>query len=264
MSKMDTFDPILEGYLAELAELMESNLVDKRKHVARLMTAYPENNNEIDEAFETWENLKSIHVPAPGAEMDANFYKMLSTHANRVVEQPNKINTKIKWFNPRALAIAATFLIGLSIGSWLNFGDENTPLEGRTSEQSNVVSFASLELTPAASDRIREINVVKSQESLDMKIIKALNKVILHDPNINVRLTAIETMVLFSDIPEARRYLIEAIPYQQSSIVQLELADIMIGLEEKESSDEWQQLLESDQLESDVRSRLKENLKTLL
>jgi len=88
--------------------------------------------------------------------------------------------------------------------------------------------------------------------------------VILNDPNVNVRLSAIETMVLFSDMPEARTYLIEAIPHQRSSIVQLELADVMIMLEEKESADEWQELLESDMLESDAKIHLEESLKTIL
>lgn len=267
MSVIDNFDPNLEDHLLELAELMGSNLGNKKKHVERLVLAYPEHSLEIEGAFETWGDLKTLDIPEPGAEMDANFYKMLSSIDHNkeeatIKEMPSQ-KTKMRWFDPRILAIAATFFLGLSIGNLLDFQSGNAPMSVQPTK-SNDVSFASVELTPVASDRIREINDFKSQESVDLKILASLNKVILYDPNVNVRLTAIETMVLFSDIPEARKYLIEAIPYQESSIVQLELADIMIGLEEKESSDEWQQLLESDQLETDVRFRLKENLKTIL
>lgn len=265
MSMIDKFDPNLEDHLAELTELMECNLDDKKKHVERLMKVYPEHSLEIEGAFSTWEDLKTLDTPVPGAQMDANFYKMLNSvdNSNETTKEVRK--GKIRWLNPRILAVAATFLLGLSIGNWLNLDQRSDQIENAiVSDKTNEISFASIELTPAASDRIREINDFKSQESVDLKILDALNKVILNDPNVNVRLTAIETMVLFSDIPEARKYLIEAIPFQESSIVQLELADIMIGLEEKESSDEWQQLLESDQLETDVRFRLKENLKTIL
>lgn len=269
MNQKENFDPNVETHMDELSELLGSTLSNKKIHVERLQVSYPNHKEEIDKAFEVWKSLEDLDVPEPSGDMDAGFYKMLNKAQSDEAAISHTVGTKkSKIFNlltPQRLAVAATFALGLAIGQWLDFGNASAVQpEIDKIESSNEVSFASYEQTPSAYDRIKGINKIKEQDNPDLKIIKALNDVILNDPNVNVRLTAIETMVLFSDMPEARTYLISAIPYQGSSIVQLELADIMIMLEEKESADEWNELLQSDMLEPDAKIHLQENLKTIL
>lgn len=269
MNQIENFDPNVETHMDELSELLGSALSNKKIHVERLQLAYPDHKEEIGEAFEVWKSLEFIDVHEPSGDMDARFYKMLNgaqTEAGSINRPVKKKSNVISLLTPRRLAVAATFILGLAIGQWLDFGNTSAVQQHDADkiESNSEVSFASYEKTPSAYDRIKGINKVKEQDNPDLKIIKALNQVILNDPNVNVRLSAIETMVLFSDMPEARTYLIEAIPYQRSSIVQLELADIMIMLEESESVDEWNELLESDMIESDAKIHLQESLKTLL
>ena len=276
---MENFDPNVDTHMDELSEILGSALSNKQIHVERLQQAYPDQKVEISEAYNVWKDLESVEVPTFSGDMDAGFYKMLneaqSTEApgNVVPLAPNVDGPKgaerksliFNLFTPRRMAIAATFILGLAIGKWLDFGNALPNVDNVEQVDSRgEVSFASYEQTPSPYDRIKGINKVKEQENPDLRIIKALNRVILNDPNVNVRLSAIETMVLFSDMPEARTYLIEAIPHQRSSIVQLELADIMIMLEEKGSADEWNELLESDMLEKDAKIHLQESLKTIL
>lgn len=274
MNQMENFDPNVDSHMDELSEILGSALSNKQIHVERLQQAYPDQSEEIREAYDIWKDLEAIEVPSISGDMDAGFYKLLNEAQSNVVPLVPKSNMEkenrkrpsvFNLITPRRLAIAATFVMGLAIGKWLDFGNTQ-PREDKMEQVDDrgEVSFASYEETPSPYDRIKGINKVKEQENPDLKIIKALNRVILNDPNVNVRLSAIETMVLFSDMPEARAYLIEAIPHQRSSIVQLELADIMIMLEEKESADEWNELLESDMLESDAKIHLEESLKTIL
>lgn len=266
----------VKDYESELLDILESNLSNKDVHVERLMSYYPDSKSEISTSYMTWKDLDQVNVPSIRPQMDDAFYAMLhkqtlseKSDASHVMSSSSPEDTSkgiLRLFSPTRLAIAATFVIGMMAGQWLDFGgpsdlDQPQPIEIEGDSQ---VHFASLEHTPSAMRRIQGINEVKSQDEPGLKIIDALNQVILNDPNVNVRLTAIETMVLFSDIPEARAYLIEAIPHQASPIVQLELADVMIALEEKSSADKWNQLLQSDNMETETKIHLKESLKQIL
>ena len=250
----------------ELLQIIESDLSDKKVHVNRLASFYGDHKEEILSSFQIWQDLKSIETPTVSAKTDLAFYKMLSQEElggvqDAPVIQMKEKKTKTSWLAPWKLAVAATFLLGLFLGQFLNFSQQTTVIpEEKFPGQ---IQFASLESTPQASDRIKGITQVKGEESPDMVILESLKQVILNDPNINVRLTAIETLVLFSDIPEARQILIQAIPYQTSPTVQLELADIMLSLEEKQSADAWEQLLSSDHVETDVKINLQHALKRI-
>lgn len=261
----------LKDYEIELAEILESNISRKDVFVERLQSHHSDHAQDIKELFETWQELQNLEIPKVRSEMDSSFYRMLDAlpaASTSVGPQPRQGEepTKMRWLSPTRIAIAATFLIGLMAGHLLDFSN-STDREEQYAAQSvknDHVKFASLEETPSALRRIKEIYQVRSQDNPDMRIIDALNQVILHDPNINVRLTGIETMVAFSHIPEARAYLIEAIPYQESPIVQLELADVMAELEEKNSVDQWNELLQSDKTDTETRIHLKESLRKIL
>jgi|GEM_PF-1403321 len=274
MSQKDMFDPDLNNHLSELSEILGSQLSNKSTHVDRLKLAYPDVQIEIADAYDTWQALEDLESPPIRPEMDVAFYKMLSEQdsgSTPLKLEKARVENKstdgvMRWFTPSRLAVAATFVIGMMIGQWMDFG--GTSISDQDLNPNSLanaeVTFANHETNPSASSRIKGINEVKENESVDMKILNALNKVILNDPNVNVRLAAIETMTLFADMPTARTYLIEAIPHQQSSIVVLELAAVMIALEEKGSADEWNELLSSEELENDVKIHLKESLKTIL
>ena len=265
----------MQPFESDLAELLESNLANKAKHIDRLKDHYNQHEDEITAIYATWKDLTVIDVPAMRPQMDDAFYKFLDEQVSDEGEQSTRTvpidkkkssGARLRWLSPMKLAVAATFILGMMAGQWLDFGSI-TPVDDQSIavvQEDNQVLFASLERTPSAMKRIQGINEVKYKDDPDLKIIDALNKVILNDPNVNVRLTAIETMVAFSHIPEARAYLIEAIPHQDSPIVQLELADVMIALEEKSSAEQWNQLLESDKIETETRIHLKESLRKIL
>ena len=109
-------------------------------------------------------------------------------------------------------------------------------------------------------NRLEDISAMKNAPKLDDKIIDALNKALVNDPNVNVRLSAIEAMLHYADNPQVRQNLIKAIPYQTSPIILMTLAEVMIGLEESSSKDEWLELLGSDKLEDEMKRQLEETL----
>jgi hypothetical protein len=116
----------------------------------------------------------------------------------------------------------------------------------------------------SAGSRLKQVQEVKDLKSPDERIFEVLNNVLLYDPNTNVRLSAIESLLFFADAPKVREYLIEAIPHQESPLVQIALADAMLRLHEKNSHEQWEKLFESDQIEMEVKKHLRETLEPLL
>lgn len=261
----------VKKYEDELLNILESNIQNKELYVKTLADQYPEHKETILANFSTWNDLSTLDIAAPSSKMDQAFYESMSNmEIPSAVNQTTKVvsisDSRSKLFTLQRLGIAMTFLVGLALGGYLDFfspgGNMNN--NGTAIDNSGLVRFASLEQMPHAGDRIKGIINTKGRSNLDAKILHALNEVICNDPNTNVRLTAIETLVTFWDSPAAREILIKSIPYQESPTVQLELADIMISLEAKSSSDKWNQLLSSTQVEPDIKSQLEQTLKEIL
>lgn len=258
-------------YEEELLNILESNIQNKTHYIKSLTELYPEDKAEIFEAFEIWQELGAINIVPASEQMDSNFYKQLSELETEQKSQketsivPMK-NESAKIFTLRRLGIAMTFLLGLMIGNFTDLFRPSTPntVENNPQQKEELVMFASLEQTPSAGDRIKGIIDAKKEVNPNQKILSALNEVLCNDPNVNVRLSAIETLVLFWDIPEAREILIKAITKQESPLVQMELADVMISLEAKTSGNKWNQLLKSGTLEPDIKEQLQNTLKELL
>lgn len=253
----------------ELLNILESNIDNKAHYVNSLASLYPDDHKEIMEAYDTWNELATINVVPPSKNMDDNFYKQLAELEQEKNESAKVVPLKKESnnvFSLRRLGVAMTFLLGLALGGYLDlFNTSSSPsVADNNSQHENYVTFASLEQTPNAGDRIKGIINAKKETNPNQKILEALNDVLCNDPNVNVRLSAIETLVLFWDIPEAREILIKAIPRQDSPIVQMELADVMISLEAKSSSNKWNQLLTSGTIEPDIKDQLQNTLKELL
>ena len=96
----------------------------------------------------------------------------------------------------------------------------------------------------AKEEQLRQLKYALDQLSPDIKVIMALLNTLDRDGNINVRLASLDVLAENSYIPEVRTGLIQSITNQDSPLVQIAMADIMIRLQEKESVEKFRQLLE--------------------
>lgn len=259
------------SYEDELLNILESNIQNKRHYITSLIKLHPDQEVEIMDTYNTWDELNTLDMEPPSSKMDKMFYESLSEFETKFKESKEAPVIKLDQnrnniFTLKRLGIAMTFLLGIALGGVFDLFDSKQVVANHqnSSQQNNLVKFASLQETPLAADRIKGIINAKNESKPNSRILAGLNNVICNDPNINVRLSAIETLVLFWDIPEAREILIKAIPLQQSPLLQLELADIMISMEARSSGDKWNQLLSSDELEPDIKEQLHNTLKEIL
>lgn len=243
--------------------------------IDRLKDRFPNCSDFIQEQYALWSALAEIDVPEPSAGMDAGFYRALSSY-RQVDTQPFILTRMVNYLDRKVMnwssaarwsGVAALFMLGLLAGNLL------FNVKGPSSIQNEIVSQSSSdEASPTfvgynadanTAVRLKEIQKIRNQPSGNHKIYEALNHALLNDKNVNVRLSAIESLVHFADDPEVREYLIQAIPRQRSPLVQVALADAMILLHEKGARDAWEELLQSDDIQHDVKDYVEESLDKL-
>ncbi len=231
---------------------------------------YPDCSESLRATYATWQSLEELEVPKSSPVMDAGFYKML----NEFQTEQNKRNQSIFGFISKIFegpglkwaVLAGMFLLGMVSGSIFWSGQSGETMAVVEEESLNKVnlSYAKLTSTESVTDRLQGIQMVKEMVELDNRIIEALNRALLNDENENVRLSAIETMLHFTDNPKVRENLIRAIPYQDSPLIQMTLAEVVIALEEKSAIVEIRELLENQALELEVKMKMEETIELLL
>lgn len=229
----------------------------------------PDCKEDIESLLETWNRLEDITPPVPDSKMDAGFYRALESFVNQNDTKDHSgtkfisILKKNQKLMIGLMAAASIFVAGMLVGPFFDLSNnKNKAMSGKdSSENYHLTGIDDNQLT---SVRLENVNKLKELTHLNQKIIDALNQALLKDPNINVRLSAIEAMLHFADNPQVRQNLIEAIPYQTSPIVQLTLAEVMIELQETGSKEAWKKLLDDKEMEDDVKKQLVETLDIII
>ncbi len=222
-----------------------------------LCKAHPDCENTIRESYHVWHEMDVMTIPEPSENMRGAFLEMLSTFEKEENPQDKKPAISVNW--NVMFRWAAVFIIGLLIGLLVQkTPSEITPLANQNDEVSRLLAVDN-----ATTDRLLAIQQIKEIKNPEDPIIDALHKTLMNDPNVNVRLSAIEAMVHFIDHPKARTSLVSSLPYQDSPIVQLTLAQLLISLQSEQSIDELKTLLNSTELDQDVKLHLQETLNTL-
>lgn len=219
--------------------------------------AHPTCEKTIRESFHLWHEMDAMTVPEPSENMRGAFLEMLAEFEKEENPKAQKHTIHINW--NQAFRWAAVFLIGLLIGLLVQ---KSPSKELQIAEERSEVSRLLATSNPT-TDRLLAIQQIKEIQNPQDPVIEALNETLMKDPNVNVRLSAIEAMVHFIDHPKARTYLVSALPYQDTPIVQLTLAQLLINLQSDQNLDEMKSLINSADLDHDVKLHLKETLNTL-
>lgn len=227
---------------------------------------------DIKNMEKTYQQLGDLPSAEPSEKMRDSFYTMLKDEKEQqTAEQTHRISN---WINnlitpnklQRFALITGVLLIGMLAGNLFTpFHDYRQQINQLSDEVSQMREVMMLSLLDARSpsERLKAVNISTDISSSDDRIVSALLKTLNNDSNVNVRLASIEALLRHADNPAAREGLVEAISKQQSPQVQVALADAMLALQEKESIEELQQLLEENDLNSNVRDKLKNTIAAL-
>ena len=166
-----------------------------------------------------------------------------------------------------AASIAAVFLAGLLLG--LLYPGRGTPdqqIQQIAAEVHDLREMMMISLLDenSAAERLRAVNISMEIPSPQDHVIFALVQTLHFDPNVNVRVAAVDALVHHGSQPMVREELVRAITRQPSPMVQIALADAMITLQDPRAAREFQKLLEQEEMEEPVRDKIEQTLLVLL
>ncbi len=253
--------------------LSENLSEEKQQEFTQFLIDFPEHKPEFEETKIFWEGT-SEEIPEPTSAMDVKFYTMLNAQkkTGEKVSLINRIENFFAGSFPKQLAYSLAILtIGFFFGKGLNSssgseGSSEETIQVAKKETENVRSQLVLTLLeqPSASKRLQAVSEVNKLSSVTETIIKALFSTLNNDDNVNVRLSAVEALKNYTNIPLVREGLIASIVHQKSPLVQIELADLMVVLQEKKAVKSFEKLLKEEDVNESAKQKMEESIERII
>ncbi|MBN8650407.1 MAG: HEAT repeat domain-containing protein [Cytophagales bacterium] len=196
----------------------------------------------------------------PDLSVDDRFYQMLA-----VEKQTHKSAPVIPMY--QRMAIAAGLLVcGFMIGYLLQSDSGEKEVNQLTEQVSELKEMMMLSLLEkeSATQRLKAVSLTSEMDQVSDKVTDALFATLNSDENVNVRLAALDALKPFVKSGKVRSGLIASIAKQDSPLVQLALADLMVNIQEKKSVDALKQLLEKENTPKEVKSKISESIEVLI
>ncbi|MFY7670093.1 HEAT repeat domain-containing protein [Tenacibaculum sp. MEBiC06402] len=217
--------------------------------------------------------LESIHdeIPEPTTSMDIKFYTMLNSE--KAKEENISFVSKIeKFLSGNVFKKVAYSLTILTVGFFLGKGFNNKSdievqnIEKVQQEAETVRSQLVLTLLdqPSANKRLQAVSEVNKLNKVTETILQALFKTLNNDENVNVRLSAIEALGNYTEYPLVREGLIASILKQDSPLVQIALADLMVLLQEKAAIKSFEKILDEEDTNESVKQKMEESIERII
>ncbi len=217
--------------------------------------------------------VDEMAVPEPSAGMHRRFRDMLeeSKAAGFLEERspdrrPRPFPGPSFGFLPRLAAALGLLITGWFLGYQVTPRPESARLDrlaAEVREMKKSVMLASLR-NPAAAERMKAVRVAEDLSGPDEAVLDALVQTMNGDPNVNVRLVSVEALARYADRPPVREALIQAIVRQESPLVQLALADVMLALNEKGAVEPFRKVIADPRVDYAVKSKLENTVRRLL
>jgi hypothetical protein len=207
------------------------------------------------------DRINDLQDPEPSVQVKADF---------KAKEKKPVFRDRVwSWLLQPRLPLAYGLIILLCIGGAYLLGRSNKQgqevqeLHTVVQKQKQTMMLAMLD-NPLASERMKAVSYTNDLKKVDDKVIDALFTTLNNDPNVNVRLSALEALAALGNHPEVRTGLIKSITTQDSPIIQLAIADVMLKLQEKRSVGSFRELLKQKGLEDEVKQKVKETITKLI
>jgi hypothetical protein len=246
-----------------IGDLSQKEKEQMQSHIADC----PSCRKELESLNAIWTKLGVLPEVQPSERLRTRFYTILEEYKNDLGEERPKAHLfkQIKnWFKPvwtgrPALSLSFSFLllfVGLTAGYFVS-GSRGRPAEisDLRKEVQNMRQTLAVSLLdqPSASERLRGINLSVNTEKPDSGLIEALLNTLNTDPNINVRLAAVDALYLFYDNPLVKEGLVQTLSTQDSPLVQVALIDLVVSVHERNAIDSLKHLIETKTLHPDVK-----------
>jgi hypothetical protein len=241
--------------------------------------------NELAELGVVWRSLEALAIPAePEPVMKNRFMEVMEAyqegllaaqeHAKRETA-PVAVQKAGGWagFWPHrpvwqfALALAL-LVVGVFAGRFAaaprGENPEMAQLKGQVEGLRQLVALSMLQ-EQSPSQRLQGVTYSVQMAQPDAQVEQALLRAVTQDPNINVRLRAVEGLEegKYAVKPEVRRALEDAIGAQESPLVQVALIELLLQLNDTNSAPALQKVARDANADETVRQHAAQALQKL-
>jgi hypothetical protein len=253
-------EELIEKYNAGLADPVELQQLE------RLLEDGEVELTQLRDLQRLNDQLMRLSPPAPSLHLDDRFYNMLATEKRKAARTVSFTWPAWASLAPR-LALAAVLLVaGFLGGYWWQRPEEQTQVAALTLQVTELKEMMLLTLLEkeSATDRLRAVSLTSEMDQASQKVTRALLQTLNSDENVNVRLAALDALRAYATDNKVREELVRSIARQQSPLVQVALAELMVALQEKRSVGELKKILDSDRTPEDVKNKIKESIDVLI
>jgi hypothetical protein len=235
----------IADYLAGTLSRTEAEELDE--HFAQCAAC----QQEAAALTETWEMLGLLQQEQPSAQLRPRFYESLEAY-RQGLEAAQPAPTRRRFFDwsggwivspafrvawSAALLVVGT-LVGVGASQWMGRHERGqVDLAGLQQEVHRMRQLVTLSLLEqeSASERLRGVDYAYRVDQSDTQVLSALLHAVNHDPNVNVRLAAVDALRKFAGSPAVKGKLDQSLVKQDSPLVQLALIDFIVDERDKDA-----------------------------
>ncbi|HLF14882.1 MAG TPA: HEAT repeat domain-containing protein [Bacteroidota bacterium] len=282
----------------ELAAFLSGDLDERTAAAVRdHLGACEECGRELESLKNMWQSLAKVPDEVPSERLGARFYDALNAYENslrgsglttagrfrgadnRVPDRPGMLEWigRLGWPGRLGSLISrqpaiqfALVLTVLMVGGFIGYGlrsngarnEEMVQLREEVRSVSRLL-IVSLLQQQTATGRLQGVSWSYRVDNSDPEITGALLQTLSQDPNVNVRLAALDALSRNLGQPAVRGGLIKALEKQSSPLIQLAIVDMVVQSDMKESGDVLRQILQKPGVNETVKKRIEEALQHL-
>jgi len=256
----------------QAVESDQKDPVELQSHVG----ACPECREELESLSAIWTKLGVLPEEQPSPALRCRFYTMLekeksasSTRSFRL-----KLPSVSEWLRtimPQRPAVQfalglALLAVGLIGGYFLRSGRTSTSQmaslhqEMQSIRQTLAVSLLSQD---SPTDRLRGVSLSTELSRPGESLLDALIQTFDTDPNVNVRLAAVDALFLFADNPKVKENLILSLSKQTSPLVQVALVDLLLHTKERRAVQALRTLIRDETINPEVKQRVEDGIREI-
>jgi hypothetical protein len=254
--------------MEELVAKYNEGLADPSeiKRIEQLIEEGQIDLTQLRELSKLDDQITKTEMPSPSLQVDDSFYAMLAEEKRK--QRKSSASFQIDWsvLWPRLAFASVLIVAGFTGGYLLQRPAPNPEVAQLTQEVSDLKEMMMLSLLEkeSATERLRAVSLTSDMTNASEKVTDALFQTLNNDNSVNVRLAALEALKPYVKNSDVRKQLIQSIGQQDSPLVQVELAQLMVAIQEKKSVKELQKLMDNDKTPKEIKSKIKESIDVLI
>jgi len=252
-----------------VGELDQESIDQIQSHMAECSSC----REELENLSALWTKLGVLPEERPSNGLRQRFYGMLEGYKEEMSHE-RPIHHLHRFFGSLfersqgrrpAFQFAVGFiplLIGLVIGYFISSGRQNAELRREIQNMQQTLTVSLLD-QKSPIERLRGINLSYGLKNPDTRTIEALLNTLDSDPNVNVRLAAVDALYLFYNSPSVKEGIVRSLFKQTSPLVQVALVDLLVTMRERQALESFKKLIEANELNPGVKQKLESGIKEL-